>query len=108
MSKSQQRKGRAAEIELSNLLNEHGFDTRPGNPMSFGKTPDISGLTGIHIEVKRTEKTHLNAWMAQAEADAERFGDGAPTVFHRMSRQPWLVTMKLTDWIELYRRGKDE
>ena len=41
-------------------------------------------------------------WMAQAERDALRFGDGLPAVFFRRSRSPWLVVMKLEDWIRMY------
>ena len=26
-----------------------------------------------------------------------------PTVFHRKNRKDWLVTMRLDDWIQLYR-----
>ena len=40
--------------------------------------------------------------MKQAQRDSERFKDGAPAVFHRRSRESWLVTMRLTDWIDLY------
>ena len=38
----------------------------------------------------------------QSERDAERFGDGLPTVFHRKSREQWLVTMPLDAWLKLY------
>ena len=44
--------------------------------------------------------------MKQAVRDAEKFHDGAPTLFHRRSREPWLVTMRLHDWIALYDRQK--
>ena len=43
---------------------------------------------------------------ADGERDANRFQDGAPTVFFRRSRSPWLVVMKLEDWIGLYDRQK--
>ena len=105
--KAERRKGRGGELELCKILNEQGITARPGTALNFGKEPDIIGITNIHAEVKRTEKTHLNAWMTQATEDAEKFGDGAPAVFHRMSRQPWLVTMKLTDWLQLYKKGID-
>lgn len=62
----------------------------------------MSGLHGIHVEAKRCEQLRLSEWMAQAERDAVRFGDGLPAVFHRRSREPWLVTMRLDDWLELY------
>ena len=63
---------------------------------------DLVGLPGIHVEVKRVEKLNVSEAMRQAERDAERFLDGAPAVFHRRNREPWLVTMRLSDWLALY------
>ena len=102
MSKSSQRKGAAGERELASLLREHGFDIQRGGSLSFGEIPDLTGLPGIHIEVKRVERINLGEAMEQAIRDAERFHDGAPTVFHRRNRQPWLITMLLEDWIKQY------
>lgn len=102
MGKSSQRKGADGERELAALLREHGFDIQRGGSLSFGEIPDLTGLPGIHIEVKRVERLNLGEAMAQAIRDAERFHDGAPTVFHRRNRQPWLVTMRLADWLKLY------
>lgn len=101
-----QRKGRAAELELCRILNDHGLPAAPGASQSYGTEPDLSGVPGIHIECKRCEQLRLTDWMAQAERDAARFHDGAPTVMHRRSRGPWMVTMKLTDWAALYREAK--
>ena len=70
--------------------------------ISSGAVPDLVGLPGIHIECKRVERLNLHDAMAQAERDSERFQDGVPAVFHRRSRSPWLVTMKLEDWGRLY------
>ena len=70
--------------------------------MSFGEVPDLTGLPGIHIEVKRRERLNVPEAMKQAQRDSERFKDGAPTVFHRRSRESWLVTMRLVDWMALY------
>lgn len=61
----------------------------------------MSGLPGIHAEVKRVERLNVSEAMKQATRDAERFHDGAPTVFHRRSREGWLVTMRLEDWLEI-------
>ena len=102
MGRSSQRKGRAAELELSRLLNEYGFHTRPGEPVSFGREPDIVGLDGVHVEVKRRECPDLSAALRQAREDAERFGDGLPTVFTRGNRQQWRVVMALSDWLKMY------
>lgn len=102
MGRSQQRKGRTGELELSRLLQGYGYDVQPGRAQSYGNTPDVSGLPGIHVEVKRAERLNISQAMAQAVRDAERFQDGAPAVFHRRNREPWLVTMQLQDWLELY------
>lgn len=101
--RSSQRKGRAGELELARLLQGCGYDVQPGRAVSYGATPDISGLPGIHIECKRAEQLRPYSWLEQAERDAVRFGDGLPAVFFRRSRSPWLVVMKLGDWLELYR-----
>ena len=104
MGHTSQRKGAAGERELAGILQGHGFAVERGGSLSFGEVPDLTGIPGIHIEVKRTERLNLRAAMDQAERDAAFFHDGAPAVFHRSNRQPWLVTMKLSDWIRLYER----
>ena len=70
--------------------------------MSFGEIPDLTGLPGIHIEVKRCEQVRLSEWMQQAETDSKRFSDGMPVVFHRRSREPWRVTMSLANFMDIY------
>ena len=66
---------------------------------------DWTGVHESHVEAKWGELVGLSEWMAQAERDAARFQDGAPAVFFRRSRSPWLVVMKLEDWIRLYQKG---
>ena len=100
--KSSQRKGRAAELELSRILQGSGYPVEPGRALSFGEVPDLSGLPGIHCEVKRVEQLRLSEWMQQARRDADRFGDGLPVVFHRRNREDWRVTMELKDWLKIY------
>lgn len=102
MSRSQQRKGADGERELAALLRGHGYDVERGGSLSFGEVPDLMGLPGVHIEVKRRERLNVGEAMAQAIRDAERFQDGAPTLFHRRNRSPWLVTMRVQDWMKLY------
>ena len=106
MGKSSQRKGRAGELELSRILQGYGYDVQPGRAQSYGEVPDLVGLPGIHIECKRAEQLRPYDWLEQAERDAVRFGDGLPAVFFRRSRSPWLVVMKLEDWLVLYDRQK--
>ena len=76
--------------------------------MSFGEVPDLTGLPGVHIEVKRVERLNVPEAMGQAVRDAERFQDGAPTVFHRRNRSGWLVTMRLQDWINIFEKSLGE
>ena len=102
MSRSQQRKGADGEKELTSLLRRAGYPVSWGGNKTFGAVPDVSGLPGIHVEVKRRERLNITEAMEQAERDADRFRDGAPAVFHRKNKSPWLVTMKLSDWLPLY------
>ena len=102
MGKASQRKGRTGELELARILQNHGYDVHAGVSRSYGSEPDLTGLPGVHIECKRVERLNVPEAMAQAARDSERFHDGAPAVFHRRSREPWLVTMRLDDWLELY------
>lgn len=102
MSNKSQRKGADGERELATELRKYGYNIRRGGSLSFGTVPDLVGLTGVHIECKRVERLNVSAAMQQAISDAERFNDGAPALFWRRNRQQWLVTMRLTDWMNLY------
>ena len=103
MGRSSQRKGRTGERELASLLRGYGFPAEVGEAVSFGVVPDLTGVPGIHVECKRVERLNLNGAMEQACRDSERFNDGLPALFHRQNRRPWLVTMRLSDWVNLYR-----
>lgn len=100
--KASQRKGTGGERELAAVLREYGYEIKRGGSMSFGEVPDLVGLPGVHIEVKRCEQVRLSEWMQQAERDSQHFKDGLPAVFHRRSREGWRVTMNLADFMRLY------
>ncbi len=100
--KASQRKGADGERELAAVLREYGYEIKRGGSMSFGEVPDLVGLPGVHIEVKRCEQVRLSEWMQQAERDSQHFKDGLPAVFHRRSREGWRVTMNLADFMRLY------
>lgn len=104
MGAKSQRKGRAAELELAHILQGYGYQVEPGQAVSYGSTPDLTGLPGVHIECKRVEQQSLYAWIDQARRDADKFNDGLPAVFWRKNRTPWLVVMDLRDWIAVYDR----
>ena len=107
MGRQSQRKGAEGERELQEILSAAGYPVRWGGNKTYGSVPDLTGLRGIHIEAKRCEQVRISHWMGQAAHDAAHFHDGAPTVFHRRNREPWLVTMQLTDWLRLYGAAVD-
>ena len=95
-------KGSAGERELCAHLTARGFPAHRNDQRYVGGKglPDVSaeGLEGFHIECKRVERLNVNEAMHQAIADA----DGRiPAVAHRRSREPWLLTMRLDDWLDL-------
>ena len=65
------------------------------------------GLPGVHVEVKRVERLNVPEAMQQAVRDAARFRDGMPALFHRRNRQPWLVTVKLEDFMRMYQTAAE-
>lgn len=105
MGKQQQRKGAKGERELALLLQGKGFDAKRGGSQTYGTIPDIVGLPDVHIEVKRREMLDLPGALRQARADAARFRDGIPAVFHRSNRGPWIVSMGLEEWLVLYEKA---
>lgn len=105
--KGSQRKGAHGERELRDILREYGYDIQRGGSQTFGTVPDLTGLPGVHIEVKRVEQLNLHKAMEQSKRDAEKFGDGLPAVFHRKNRTEWLVSMPLSEWIKLYSGNND-
>lgn len=96
-------KGARGERELSKVLREWGYDTRRGQQYSGANgDADVVGLPCIHIECKRVEKLNLDKAMNQSIDDA-RDGE-VPVVMHRKDRHPWLVTMRLDEWMKFYER----
>ena len=71
MGGKSQRKGAHGERELAAVLRQYGYEIRRGGSLSFVEVPDLVGLPGVHIEVKR-------------------------------SREPWLVTMSLANFMDIY------
>ena len=99
-------KGKRGELELAKVLREHGYETRRGQQYSGTETSaDVVGLPGIHIECKRVENLNVYNALAQAIRDTGESGD-LPAVFHRKNNQPWLVTMRLDDWLKIF-NGKE-
>ena len=98
------KKGSAGERELLHLLEAHGIPAHRNDQRFVGglERPDIAaevcGLP-LHIEVKRQEHLRLTEAVAQAVHDANNHA--MPVVVHRSNRQPWLVTWRLADLLQL-------
>ena len=102
MAVNSRMKGVNGERELSRKLREYGYScSRSVQYCGANGDADVVGLPGIHIECKRVERLNLTDAMHQAMRDT-RAGE-LPAVFHRRNSEPWLVTMPLGDWIEIYR-----
>jgi hypothetical protein len=65
------------------------------------ESPDVVGLPGIHIEVKRVERLNIENAGDQAVSDSDGT-DNLAAVFHRKKKRGWNVTMPLEDWMRLY------
>ena len=96
-------KGRRAELEFIRVMKEYGFECHRAQGM-YQKggidTADVVGLPGIHCEIKRVENLNIHKAYEQAKRDAD--GRAMPVVFHRRSREGWMVTCSLEDWMEVY------
>lgn len=102
MAINSRRKGKTGELELAKKLKEYGYETRRGQQYSGANgDADVVGLSNIHIECKRVEKLNLEDAVTQSVRDARK--DETPVVMHRKNHKEWLVTMRLIDWVELYK-----
>ena len=95
-------KGARGERELARKLKEYGYDCRRGQQYCGANgDADVIGLPKIHIECKRVERLNIEDAMSQSKRDAKAVE--IPTVMHRKNECEWLVTMRLDDFIKLYR-----
>ena len=106
MGNKEREKGARGERMLRDVFKAHGFDEAQRGSV-FTHTSDVIGLPGIHVECKFKEKLNIREAMAQAEEEAEKRQDGIPVVFHKKSRQPWLVTMRIDEWMKLYKAWEE-
>jgi Holliday junction resolvase len=106
MGKMSVLKGKLGEREVAKLLRDHGFDqARRGQQYAGGgDSPDVVGLPGYHIEVKRTEAFNLYAALGQSEIEAG-LGE-TPVVFHRRSCEPWVVVLEAKYFLDLVKQSQ--
>ena len=103
--KASRDKGQRGERMLRDIFNYHGYGTFRGD--CFRHEQDVEGLPGIHVEAKFVEKLSLRKAMEQSIAEAKEKDGGLPAVFHKTSRQPWLVTMRIDDWMQIYKAWEE-
>lgn len=100
-------KGARFERLLASKFREYGYADARRTAQYCGNTgeaSDVVGLPGLHIEAKHQEAMRLYDWMAQAVRDAEAGGESRlPAVFHKKNHADILVTMRLDDFMNLYR-----
>ena len=96
------RKGCGGEREFAALCREYGIaDAQRGQQFQGGiDSPDVKGLPGVHVEVKRVERLNIGEAMKQSIRDCE--GRSVPIVAHRRNREEWYITMRAADWFVLY------
>lgn len=107
IGRSSKRKGKIGELEVVNLLKAAGYNAHRSVQYcgAIGDAPDVvvEGLP-LHIEVKRVERLNLKQAYQQAVHDSKKNGNNVPVVFHRLSYQPWMVTLSAEDFLELCKK----
>ena len=106
IGKSSKARGKRGELSLVHALRDAGFTEARRTSQYCGKagTSDVTGLPGIHVEVKNVQR--LNIWeaLAQSKRDSEADGnDDIPAVFFKRNRSGWYVVLPLPDFIKLYK-----
>ena len=94
-------KGKRFEREAAAKLREKGLPgMRTAQILGKGGLADVIGLPGYHIECKHHERMRLYEWMKQAIRDSEHDGN-IPVIIHKQNRKPILVTLLLTDFLDM-------
>ena len=98
-------KGKAGEREFTKLLKQYGFNAQRGvQYKGTPDSPDVIGIPGFHIEVKRTERLHLYDALKQSISESNE--NEIPIVAHRKNREEWIVILRATDFLEMVRKNE--
>ena len=88
---------REAAAEIRRLFRTEAFRGRQFS--GSDDSPDIvTGIAGVHFEVKRTEAFRPYDALEQAVRDA---GPKVPVVLHRKNGKPWVAVVALEDLPQL-------
>lgn len=96
-------KGRTAERQVELAFQAAGFST----DRALGGRTQVAGdivVEGVAVEVRRREKQSIEAWAAAHEAETPEHL--TPVLVARTSRNPWRVTMRLDDFLDLLREAR--
>tara|TARA_Y100000401_G_scaffold117519_1_gene126809 strand:- start:2072 stop:2410 length:339 start_codon:yes stop_codon:yes gene_type:complete len=96
-------KGKVGERECAKFLSELlGLDVKRGVQFQGGPdSPDVVGVPGIHVEVKRVESLRLLPALDQARSDAG--SESVPLVMWRKSHHDWVACVDATRLLDLAR-----
>lgn len=102
--RSAKNKGSNAEREVAAILSDYfGEDIKRVLLSGVRGEGDVE-VPRLHVEVKRQERTLLGKWFREELPKATK--RGLPfALIHRRSREPWIVSMVLKDWMEIARDG---
>jgi len=97
MGAKSRRKGNRGELEAAAEITKiFRTEARRGRQyQGTDESPDVlTGIPGVHFEVKRRETFSLYGALGQAIEEA---GDHVPVVLHRKNRKPWVAIVRLDD-----------
>lgn len=98
-------KGANFERELANYFSkELNIDAKRGLGQTRGGGEEIADveMNLIHIEAKRHKRCHIKAAVEQAVNDCQN-KEKLPVAITKDDRKPILVTMRLDDWMEIFK-----
>ena len=96
-------KGRTAERDVEVRFKEAGFFT----DRNLGGRHQVAGdLTteGFALEVRNRQKLSLTAWSAEHELSTP--DHLTPAIVYRSNRQPWRVSLRLDDFLDLLKEAR--
>ena len=95
-------KGAKGERIFRDICRERGFDDARRGQQYCGANgdADVVGLPNIHIECKFVQNLNFHKAMEQSINDAKE--NEMPIVASKRKYEPWLITMRVDDWFELY------
>jgi len=96
--KGRRSKGQSGERELAGLLSKAlGHEVVRNLDQARDGGPDVWGLPGVALEVKRQERVTLEPWWEQAVQQAHR--SQVPVLAYRQSRKPWRFRVPLGECV---------